>query len=131
MTDRELIDRARRARKYAHAPYSKLSVGAALLTKNGKVVTGSNVENSSYGLSCCAERVALFKAVSEGETEFVKIAIVGPDDIPFFPCGACRQVLFEFAPDITVIILDKQDINRYSLRELLPHGFGLQEKRTK
>ena len=131
MTDRKLIDQARKAREYAHAPYSKLSVGAALLTKSGKVFTGSNVENSSYGLGCCAERVAVFKAVSEGETEFVKIAIVGPEDVPFFPCGACRQVLSEFAPDITVIILDKQDINSYSLRELFPHGFGLQEKRKK
>ena len=125
MTDRELIAEAEKARKHAYAPYSTFPVGAALFTKGGKVYTGCNIENSSYGLSICAERVALFKAISNGEREFLTIAVVGPDSSPVFPCGACRQVLYEFAPDLTVLTLDNNNVIKHSLRELLPEGFTL------
>ena len=131
MTDRELLDKAKEAREHAYAPYSDFSVGAALLAESGRVYTGCNVENSSFGLTCCAERIALFKAVSEGEREFLKLALVGQENTLILPCGACRQVLFEFAPDITVITLDKDEIKGYSLKELLPEGFELQGKRIK
>ena len=131
MTDRELLDKAKEAWKHAYTPYSKFSVGAAILTKSGAVYTGCNVENSSFGLTCCAERVALFKAVSEGERDFLKLAVVGQENTSVLPCGACRQVLFEFAPDITIITLQNNKIKSYSLKELLPEGFGLQGKRKK
>jgi len=99
ISDKDLIEKARKAKEFAYSPYSKFPVGAAILAKSGKVYTGCNIENSSFGLSICAERVALFKAVSVGEKEFVKLAVVGPENSSVFPCGACRQVLFEFAPD--------------------------------
>ncbi|TES90220.1 MAG: cytidine deaminase [Candidatus Cloacimonadota bacterium] len=125
MTDKELLEKAKKAREYAYAPYSKFFVGAAILTKSGKVYTGCNVENSSYGLTVCAERIALFKGVSVGEKEFLKLAVIGPENVPFSPCGACRQVLFEFSPDLTIITLYNNEIRSSSLKELLPEGFSL------
>ena len=118
----ELVSLAAEARKKAHAPYSNLSVGAALLAKSGRVYTGCNVENASYGLSVCAERVAVFKAVSEGERKFEAIAVVSENGIT--PCGACRQVLIEFGDDIQVIVADTAGHQRaFALTDLLPEGF--------
>jgi cytidine deaminase len=125
-TARMLLDRARQARAQAYAPYSGFTVGAALLTEEGDVVTGCNVENASYGLSNCAERTALFKAVSEGRRRFAAVAVVGTrDDAPCAPCGACRQVLYEFGPDMLFVTPTDGD-GGYSvtpMRELLPGAF--------
>src|SRR6476469_1130388 len=93
-----LITAASKARRRAVAPYSRFKVGAALLTRSGKIITGANVESDSYGLTCCAERVALFAAVTKGERDFVAVAVVAPAALPT-PCGACRQLLSEYAPD--------------------------------
>jgi cytidine deaminase len=118
----KLVSLAAEARKKAHAPYSNFAVGAALLAKSGRVYTGSNVENASYGLTMCAERVAVFKAVSEGEREFEAIAVVTENGVT--PCGACRQVLMEFGDDIQVIVADTTDHRRvFALVDLLPEGF--------
>lgn len=118
----QLIKNAVEARKNAYAPYSKSKVGAAILTKSGKIFTGCNVENVSLGLSLCAERVALFKAMSEGEHRFVGVAIAAKDFFP--PCGACRQVLHEFAKDIEVILVnEKKQIRNYKLNTLFPYPF--------
>jgi len=128
MREKELIEKAKRARLKAYAPYSKFKVGTALLTKSGKVYTGANVENSTFGLTVCAERVAVFKAVSRGEKNFLKIVVVADKDPPVTPCGACRQVLSEFAKDLKVICASLQGkVERYSLKELLPVVF---EKRS-
>ena len=121
MTDEELIALAAQARERAYAPYSQFAVGAALLAKSGRVYTACNVENVSYGLSVCAERAAVFKAVSEGEREFEAIAVVTETGVT--PCGACRQVLREFGEDIRVIVADASGRYRvFSLRELLPEA---------
>jgi len=124
MRETELIKKAKNARLKAYAPYSSFKVGAALLTKSGEVYTGSNVENSTYGLTVCAERVAVFKAINRGEKEFVKIVVVADKNQPITPCGACRQVLSEFAKDMEVVCANlKGKIKRYSLKELLPEAF--------
>ena len=132
MTDIKLLEEAKKARLMAYAPYSKFKVGAALLTKSGKVYHGCNIENAAYTPTNCAERTAFFKAVSEGETEFEKIAVVGAmegreaDDI-CSPCGVCRQVMMEFCnPKTFKIILanGKGNILVSSLDEILPNGFG-------
>ncbi len=116
---------ALRARSYAHAPYSRFSVGAALLTASGRVFTGCNVENSSYGLSVCAERVALFKAISEGERDFVAIAVAADTTPRTPPCGACRQVISDLAGDIDIILVNPtRRYSLHSLRDLLPKAFG-------
>jgi cytidine deaminase len=123
---RKLIATALAARRHAHAPYSKFRVGAALLTKSGKVYTGVNVENASYGLTNCAERVAVGKAVSEGHRQFQAIAVAAPS-AALSPCGACRQVLAEFG-DCVVICVDSRNTKRVRinrLSELLPHSFKL------
>lgn len=123
----ELLQRAREARSNAYAPYSRFPVGAALLTSDGSVFTGCNIENAAYGLTNCAERVALGKAVSEGERAFHAIAVVGPqDDLPCAPCGSCRQVLHEFGPDLLVITPGGAEGEPLvtPLRELLPGAFG-------
>ena len=132
MDRRELIDIALEARQMAYTPYSHHKVGAALLTKDGKVYRGCNNESASYTPSNCAERTAFFKAVSEGEREFEAIAIVGGfEDSPVLrlcaPCGVCRQVMMEFCdPETFEIILcdEKDELHTYKLEELLPLGFG-------
>jgi cytidine deaminase len=123
---RKLIAAAKAAQRNAHAPYSRFRVGAALLTKSGKVYTGVNVENASYGLTNCAERVAVGKAVSEGHRKFQAIAVVAPS-AALSPCGACRQVLAEFG-ECVVICADSRNTRRlriHLLSELLPHTFKL------
>jgi cytidine deaminase len=122
MTPQELIDLASKARKKAYAPYSHYKVGAALLGKSGKIYTGCNVENASYGHTVCAERTAVLKAVSEGETEFKAIAVVTKNGGS--PCGACRQVLSEFAPKLTIYIADKNgEYRTTTMQKLLPDSF--------
>ena len=129
MTDRALLEQAIAAREMAYAPYSGFRVGAALLGKSGKVYTGCNVENASYSPTNCAERTAFFKAVSEGEREFVSIAIVGGmyetiNDL-CAPCGVCRQVMAEFCDkDFRVIMGNLEHIQTRTLEELLPLSFG-------
>jgi cytidine deaminase len=124
-TARNLLEQARAARANAYAPYSRFPVGAALLAADGRVFTGVNVENAAYGLGNCAERTAIFKAVSEGVKDFVAVAVIGPeDDVECSPCGACRQVLFEFGPDMAVIVPDGANLKQYTVRQLLPGGFG-------
>ena len=123
MKDKELIALADKARAMAYAPYSNYRVGAALLTGSGQVYTGVNVENASYGLAICAERTAAVKAVSAGEREFVAIAVV--TDNGGSPCGACRQVLAEFGPQMRIILADSAGESRvYCMSELLPDSFG-------
>src|SRR5260221_1842430 len=106
MTIKDLLELARQARRYARCKYSGFAVGAALLGKDGRVFTGCNVENASYGLTICAERVALLKALSEGAEKFTRIAIVAQGDQPTPPCGPCRQLLCEYAGDLDVILGD-------------------------
>ncbi len=126
MDNARLIELAQEAAKKAYAPYSDFKVGAALLCKSGNVYTGCNVENSSYGASNCAERTAVFKAVSEGERDFVKIAIVSEKGGLTFPCGICRQVLSEFMPNGSIVLYsDEQGIKEFALNELLPYAFKL------
>lgn len=131
MTDRELTEKAKEAAKNSYSPYSSFTVGAALLTGNGKVYLGCNIENAAFGPTNCAERTAFFKAISEGERSFVKIAIVGGKNGDFTdfcpPCGVCRQVMAEFCDkDFTVLLgKDGEGIRSLSLSELLPHSFGL------
>jgi cytidine deaminase len=124
---RDLLARAREVRANAYAPYSRFHVGAALLAADGRVFTGCNVENASYGLANCAERVAIGKAVSEGVREFLAIAVTGPEEVtPCAPCGACRQVLYEFGPDMPLIMPsagpDGYEVT--SVSALLPGAFG-------
>lgn len=124
MTDRELVRLAKEAMENAYAPYSHFKVGAALLAKDGRVFMGCNIENASYGATNCAERTAIFKAVSEGYREFEKIAIVAGSGDYASPCGICRQVLFEFMPDGKVILnSEEKGMAVFSVRELLPFGF--------
>lgn len=129
MTDRELIELAIDARKKAYAPYSNHKVGAALVGKSGKIYTGCNVENAAYSPTNCAERTAIFKAVSEGELEFTAIAIVGGigDSLSDIcaPCGVCRQVLSEFCDGSLRIIMGTPECIKVStLAEILPYSFG-------
>jgi cytidine deaminase len=120
-----LVAAAREARERAVAAYSNFRVGAALETADGTIVTGCNVENASYGLTICAERVAMFKALSEGHRVFVRIAVVADTVDPTPPCGACRQVLWEFGPDLEVILANLGQVTgRHRLADLLPHAFG-------
>lgn len=124
MTNKELIGLAKLAYQNSYSPYSKSKVGAALLTSRGNVYTGCNIENASYGLSVCAEGVAVYNAVSRGERKFLKIAIASNQRREFSPCGACRQVLAEFNPKIEVIWLDhKGKSHSAKLPQLLPRAF--------
>ncbi len=116
-----LIKKAKIVQEKAYSPYSKFKVGAALLTKDGKIFTGCNIENVSYGMTICAERVAVFKAVSEGHVDFVAIAISASSDEAIYPCGACRQVLAEFNPKMDVFV--NHDEQSYPLIDLLPKSF--------
>ena len=124
---RKLLSLAREARTRAYAPYSHFSVGACLLCASGRTYTGCNIENLSFGATVCAERVALFRAISEGEREFLAIAVVGgreDDTSPCMPCGICRQVMAELCPkEFSVILCDGEEEISYSLSELLPMGF--------
>lgn len=124
----KLLGIARRARELAYSPYSRFSVGAAVLTKSGQIFEGANIENSSYGLAICAERVAIFKAISAGEREIEQLAVScqpNPTNDPRFsmPCGACRQVMSEFADDTLLVIID--GVGELHLKELLPLPFRL------
>lgn len=117
-----------KARLRALAPYSKFRVGAALLAKSGKIYSGANVESASYGLTCCAERIALFKALTEGEREFEAMAIVAPMAEGAMPCGACRQLLAEYANDAMLFIADSRRpgvVREFNVRKLLPGAFRL------
>jgi cytidine deaminase len=119
-----LIDAARRAREKAHAAFSGFKVGAALETADGAIITGSNVENASYGLTMCAERVAMFKALSDGHRGFVRIAIVANTESPTPPCGACRQILWEFGGDLEIVLANlSEQKGTYRLKDLLPLPF--------
>ena len=122
--DAALIAAARRARRNARAAFSGFEVGAAIETADGTIVTGCNIENATYGLTICAERVAIFKAISDGHRKFRRVAIVTPPDAPTPPCGACRQILWEFAGDIEVILANlRRETGRHQLSELLPFPF--------
>ena len=119
-----LVEAARAARLHAHAPFSRFQVGAALLTKEGRVFTGCNVENATYGLTVCAERIAVWKAVSEGYRAFTRVAVVADTAEPTPPCGACRQILWELGGDLEVILANLEAPKAlYRMRDLLPHPF--------
>jgi len=121
----KLIKEAEKARKKAYTPYSKFKVGAAVLCDDGKIFSGCNIENASFGLSICAERVAFFKAISEGSTKIKAIAVIGNTNKPCSPCGACRQVISEFGEDIPLIMTNlKGDLRIKKIKELLPEAFG-------
>jgi cytidine deaminase len=124
-SDDELIERAKQARLAAHAPYSNFEVGAAILATDGRIFTGCNIENSTYGLTMCAERVAIFKAVSEGATEFLKVAIVADHLRITPPCGCCRQMIWEFSTDETEVILANLggDVQNFDIKDLFPNAF--------
>ncbi|MBI2609184.1 MAG: cytidine deaminase [Deltaproteobacteria bacterium] len=119
---------AAKVREQAYAPYSKYKVGACIVTESGETFSGCNVENASYGGTVCAERVALYKAVSEGFRSFKTIIIVTQEkekNQKGAPCGICRQVLYEFAPEIKIIVSDpKENVRTYSMKDILPHAFG-------
>ncbi len=123
MKMKELIKKAQEAREKSYSPYSHFKVGAALKTTSGKVYAGTNVENASYGLTVCAERVAVYKAVSAGEREFEALAVFTEADELTPPCGACRQVLWEFSKDMLIILANTKGEKRLRLSELLPMPF--------
>jgi cytidine deaminase len=126
--ERLLAQAALQAREHASAPYSRFKVGAALLTGDGKIITGCNVESASYGLTCCAERVALFTALTQGERDFVALAVVAQSDGGPMPCGACRQLLAEYAPGVIILSASSEAVDclrRFSIEELLPRPFLL------
>ena len=125
MNKEQLMEQSKQARDNAYVPYSKFPVGAALLTKDGEVIHGCNIENASYGLTNCAERTAIFKAVSEGKKQFAAIAIIADTEGPCSPCGACRQVIAEFcAPSMPVYLTNlKGDVTETTVEQLLPGAF--------
>ncbi len=126
MTDRELIDQSKKEMENDYLHYSHFKLGAEFMDKNGTVFLGCNIENASYGATCCAERTAIFKAVSEGVTTFEKIAIVSDSKKLTPPCGICRQVLLEFMPEgIVILENEKKEMKTYTVKELLPVGFTL------
>jgi cytidine deaminase len=132
MDYKTLVKHAQAARRYSFSPYSKFRVGAALLTKNGKVYTGCNIENSSYGLTICAERTAIFKAVSEGHRTFKAIAIATDESEFTEPCGACRQVLMDLAGNIDFVMSKgNRQLKVLKLSDLLPHPFGFKNLKRK
>lgn len=133
MTDQELVELAFTMHQYAYCPYSVFPVGAALECADGTVFTGCNVENAAYGSSICAERTALVKAISAGKRTFVRLAVAGNGKDFCWPCGACRQMLYEFQPDLTILAANESHhFVKTTLRDLMPHGFGpknLQQER--
>ena len=127
MDETKLLSLAREAQQNSYAPYSGIKIGAALLAADGRVCTGCNIENASYGATVCAERVALFKAVSEGVTAFRALAVAGSTAQPPFPCGLCRQALWEFAPDLTVYTQGEAgEVMAATLADLLPSAFSIE-----
>lgn len=121
-----LVVAAIEAQKQAVAPYSKFAVGAALLTKDGEIISGANVESASYGLTCCAERIALFKALTEGKRDFTAVAVVARMEGGPMPCGACRQLLSEYAPEAVVWVADSLApslVREFTVKEVLPAAF--------
>ena len=123
-----LMDKAKEASKMSYSPFSRFAVGASVLAKSGKIYTGCNVENSSFGMTICAERCAIFKAVSEGEREILAIAIYSPNTDNCYPCGACRQVMAEFESDdaeFEVITENMGNLDVKKLSEFLPYGFKI------
>ncbi|MUK87302.1 cytidine deaminase [Ornithinibacillus sp. L9] len=125
MSYNTLIEEAKKIREQAYVPYSKFPVGAALLTKSGKVYTGCNIENAAYPVTCCAERVAIFKAIADGEKEFTEMAVVANTERPVPPCGSCRQVMAEFFNSEMFIHLTnlKDDVKSVKMKDLLPFSF--------
>lgn len=123
MDSKVLLKIAQDSLSKAHAPYSNFFVGAALLTSSGRVFQGCNVENSSYGVTVCAERVAVVAAIVNGERDFEAIAVVNSNQKILYPCGACRQFLSEFSINLRVILGDGEEVREHKLRELLPHAF--------
>ncbi|WP_010095839.1 cytidine deaminase [Ornithinibacillus scapharcae] len=125
MSNQDLIQKAIEMRERAYVPYSKFPVGAALLTKSGKVYTGCNIENAAYPVSLCAERVAIFKAISDGETEFIEMAVAADTERPVPPCGSCRQVMSEFfSSDMTIHLTNLHaNTKTVNMEELLPFSF--------
>lgn len=124
MTDKELIKQALKAKENSYSPYSHYKVGAALLTKSGKVYLGTNVENCGYSPSNCAERSAIFSAISNGEREFEKLAVVGSSDEIAYPCGICRQVIVELLPDAKLICAKDENVyDVLTIKDLLPYAF--------
>ena len=122
----EMLDIAKEVSRNAYAPFSKFVVGACILTTGGKYYSGCNVENSSYGLTICAERCAIFKAISDGEKEIQAVAIYSPNTDECYPCGACRQVIYEFAVEGAQIITEKDGVPKVdSINDLLPQGFKM------
>ena len=129
MDYKKYIQMAIDAQKFSYSPYSNFKVGSCLVTKSGKVYTGCNVENASYGVAICSERVAITKAISEGEKEFDFIVVTCSDKSFGYPCGICRQAMVEFSPDMKVIVAKNVDEYRvHTARELLPHFFSLKSE---
>lgn len=123
----KLITKAIEAKENSYSPYSNFKVGAAVLTENGEIFTGSNIENAAYSETICGERVAIFKAISSGAKSIVKIAVFGDSDYTF-PCGACRQVMSEFAKNLEIIVgINELDYKVYKIEELLPHSFSKED----
>jgi cytidine deaminase len=132
LNDSDLIAAARRARRHARAAYSGFKVGAAIETTGGDVVTGCNIENATYGLTICAERVAMFKALSDGHRGFRRIAIVADTAAPTPPCGACRQILWEFGGDLEIVLANlRRETARHRLSDLLPAPFDARLLRSR
>ncbi len=123
MTIDELISKAKESMENSYSPYSHFKVGAVLLTKSGKLYTGTNVENASYGLTICAERVAMTKAVSEGDKDFDTLVVIADTDTPVSPCGACRQFMAEFGNFKVILVNTKGEIKETTVEELLPYMF--------
>ena len=123
-----LMDTAKEAAKISYSPFSKFAVGAGVLTSSGKVYGGCNIENSSFGMTICAERCAIFKAVSDGEKEILAVAIYSPNEDDCYPCGACRQVMYEFQGEreIEIITEEKGELNIKKMSDFLPFGFKIQ-----
>ena len=123
-----LADAAKAACAHAYCPYSRFPVGAAALTGDGSIAGGCNVENASFGLTCCAERNAIFRAVADGAKSIVALVLYTPTAEPFAPCGACRQLLWEFAPDAEVLLANLNgDVVKWTVRELIPGAFDAKQ----
>ena len=122
-----LMDKAKEASKYSYSPFSKFAVGAAVLMSNGSIYTGCNIENSSFGMTICAERCAIFKAISEGQKEILAVAIYSPNEDDCYPCGACRQVMYEFQGENEISIITESKGNPVirKMKDFLPYGFRI------